>query len=137
MNHPSRLRAAVVLGAVTFAAAGLGGCQSIGNVLGGGSGVMPDSDLGPPPSMRDAVKGSRPMRTSSVDEDGVPLPATPTRRLDLPKSVGGSARTAEAEARRISRDEIDGNASGGRGSGGFSPAPSLTPGGGVGMGGKF
>jgi len=87
--------------------------------------------------MRDAVKGSRPMRTSAVDEDGAPLPSAPTRRLDLPKSVGGSARTAEADTRRISRDEIEGNTSSGRGSGGFSPSPSLTPSGGVGMGGKF
>jgi len=128
-------QATALLGAAALLAASLAGCQSIGNVIGGGSGVMPASDVGPPPSLKD-VPG-RPMRTTSVDEDGAPLPSAPTRRLDLPKSVGGSTRTAEAGERRIRREEIEGDAGTGRSSGGFSPTPQMTGNGGVGMGGKF
>lgn len=118
------------VGAAALLAAGLAGCQA----LGGGGGVMPESDVGPPPSMRGSVPGQ--FRTSSVDEDGKPIATTPTRRLDIPKNAGVATRTAEAGPRRISRDEIEGAETGPRGSSG-GLTPSLTGSGGVGVGGSF
>lgn len=123
MPVPSRLCA------VALVAASLGGCQAFS----GGGGVMPETDIGPPPSARGTVPG-RPVRNAQVDDDGAPLPSTPTRRLDLPKNVRGEARAADAGQRRIDRDEIEGAPSGRSASGGL--APSVTPGG-VGLGGKF
>ncbi|MGU3538766.1 hypothetical protein [Methylobacterium sp. A54F] len=117
-------------GAAALVAASLAGCQA----LGGSSGVMPASDVGPPPSLRSALPG-RAMRTTSTDEEGQPLATRPTRQLDLPKNARGEARAADAGPRRIRRDEIEGGAEGGPNSGGL--APSLSPGGGVGLGGKF
>lgn len=117
------------LGAAALLAASLGACQAFS----GGGGVMPETEVGPPPSARGTVPG-RTVRNAQVDEDGTPLPSTPTRRLDLPKNVRGEARAADAGPRRISRDELEGSQSGGSASGGL--APSVTPGG-VGLGGKF
>ena len=51
--------------AVSLAAGGLAGCQA----LGGTSGVMPDTDVGLPPSMRGALPG-RQARTATVDDEG-------------------------------------------------------------------
>lgn len=116
-------------GAVALLAAALGGCQA----LGGGAGVMPESEVGPPPSMRGTVPGSS-ARNAAVDDDGRPLQTAPTRRLDLPKSAGGQTRAAAAEERRIRREDIEGNTEGRSGSGGISPTVGS---GGVGVGGKF
>ncbi|WP_232629970.1 hypothetical protein [Methylobacterium sp. Leaf118] len=124
MTIPSRLCATALL------LASLGGCQA----LSGGGGVMPETEIGPPPSARGTVPG-RPLRSSQVDEDGAPLPSTPTRRLDLPKNVRGEVRTADEGPRRINREDLEGGQTGRSGSGGVSPA--LTPGGGVGVGGRF
>lgn len=118
--------------ALALAAAGaLAGCQALG---GGGGGVMPASDVGLPPSMRDAVPG-KPARAASVDADTPSPQAAPTRQLALPKSAGASARTADASERRIRREEIEGNDEARRS--GSSIAPAMTPGGGMGVGGKF
>lgn len=132
MPLPPMFRAAAFpkLGAAALVAALLGGCQAFS----GGAGVMPETEVGPPPSARGALPG-RAVRTSQVDDDGAPLPSTPTRRLDLPKNVRGDARAADAGPRRIDRDELEGAQSGGRSSSN-GLAPSVTPGG-VGLGGKF
>lgn len=109
----------------------LGGCQA----LGGGGGVMPESEVGPPPSMRGAVPGAR-GRAAEVDPDGVPLQTAPTRRLDLPKTAGGvQSRASAADERRIRREDLEGGSDGR--SGGGSLAPQMSPSGGVGLGGKF
>ncbi|GJE41441.1 hypothetical protein [Methylobacterium soli] len=113
-----------------LATAALGGCQAFG----GGGGVMPASDLGPPPSLRGSLS-NREVRTATTDPDGQPLQTAPTRRLDLPKNARGEARAAEAGPRRIQREEIEGAAAAGSSSGGL--APSLSASGGVGVGGKF
>lgn len=127
MFHASRVCAAALL------AAGLGGCQ----MLGGSSGVMPDSEVGLPPSERSAMAG-RQFRPNAVDADGAPTATNPTRQLALPGSNRGGGASADAGARRISREELSGgNAVGGGGGGGGSVGPALTPGGGMGMGGRF
>ncbi len=115
--------------AVALLAAALGGCQA----LGGGGGVMPESEVGPPPSMRGTVPGSS-GRNAAVDDEGRPLQTAPTRRLDLPKSAGGQTRAAAAEERRIRREDIEGNSDGRSAGGGLSPTVGS---GGVGVGGKF
>ena len=97
MFDPSRLCAAALL------AASLGGCQA----LGGGGGVMPETDLGPPPSARGTLPG-RPLRSALTDDDG---------------------------PRRIRREEIDGETTSRSSSGGL--APQMGAGGSVGLGGKF
>ena len=108
----------------------LGGCQA----LGGGGGVMPVSEVGPPPSMRGAMP-DRVARAAEVDPDGVPLQTRPTRPIALPKTAAGPGGRTAAQERRISRDEIEGTDEAGSGSGGM--APQISPGGGVGLGGKF
>lgn len=115
--------------AAALLAAALGGCQA----LGGGGGVMPETEVGPPPSMRGTVPGSS-ARNAGVDEDGRPLQTAPTRRLDLPKSAGGQTRASAAEERRIRREDIEGGSESRGASGGLSP--TVSPGG-VGVGGKF
>lgn len=126
MFHASRVCAAALL------AAGLGGCQ----MLGGSSGVMPDSEIGPPPSERSNLPG-RQFRPNSVDADVGPAAASPSRQLALPGSARGT-RSADASERRISREEISGgNAVGGGGGSSGGVGPALTPGGGMGMGGRF
>ncbi len=132
MLHPQIFRAAAFsrLGAAALLAASLGGCQAFS----GGAGVMPETEIGPPPSARGTVPG-RPVRSAQVDDDGAPLPSTPTRRLDLPKNVRGEARAPDAGPRRIDRDELEGAGQGGRSSsGGLAPSVGA---GGVGLGGKF
>ncbi|SFL33824.1 hypothetical protein [Methylorubrum salsuginis] len=132
MPLPPIFRAAALprYAAAALLAASLGSCQAFS----GGAGVMPETEIGPPPSARGTLP-SRAVRTSQVDDDGAPLPSTPTRRLDLPKNVRGDARAADAGPRRIDRDEIEGAQSGGRSaSGGLSPSVGA---GGVGLGGKF
>lgn len=124
MFHSSRLCAAALL------AAALGGCQA----LSGSGGVMPDTEVGPPPSARADVPG-RQARVRNVDADGEPLQTSPTRRLDLPTNARGEARTADSGPRRIRREEIDETAGSSRSSGGL--APQMSAGGNVGMGGKF
>ncbi|MER2265606.1 hypothetical protein [Methylobacterium oxalidis] len=121
---PSRACAAALL------LAALSGCQA----LGGGGGVMPASEVGPPPSMRSGLP-NREVRTATTDADGAPLQTAPTRRLDLPKNARGEARAADAGPRRIRRDELEGGAEGGSSSGGMAPALSAS--GGVGLGGRF
>ncbi len=116
--------------AALFAAA-LTGCQA----LGGGGGVMPESDVGPPPSLRGSVPNASGPRSARVDADGNQIQTTPTRRLDLPRSAGGVARASASEERRIRREDIEGNTEGRSGSGG-GMTPSLGSGG-VGVGGKF
>lgn len=130
----ARPRRALLL-AVCLAA--LGGCQSVGGglgkILGGGGGVMPAGDVGPPPSLR----GSVPTRTAraDIDPDAGPAATAPTRSLDLPKNVRGESRAQATAERRIRREEIEGAESGPSGSGGMAPA--LTPSGGMGVGGRF
>ncbi len=124
MLNPSRFCAAALL------AASLSGCQA----LGGGGGVMPETDLGPPPSARGTLPG-RPLRSAQTDDDGRPLAATPTRALELPKNIRGEARTADDGPRRIRREEIDGEPTTRSSSGGLSPQMGAS--GSVGLGGKF
>ncbi|MCG5245588.1 hypothetical protein [Methylorubrum extorquens] len=124
MFDPSRLCAAALL------ATSLGGCQA----LGGGGGVMPETDLGPPPSARGTLPG-RPLRSAQTDDDGRPLAAAPTRALELPKNFRGDTRTADDGPRRIRREEIDGETTSRSSSGGL--APQMGAGGSVGLGGKF
>jgi hypothetical protein len=112
-------------------AGALAGCQA----LGGTTGVMPETDVGLPPSMRGTIPG-REGRTASVDNDGRPLQTKPTRSLDVPKAAGTATRSADSGDRRIRRDELEGSG-GAAGSSGGSMAPALTPGGSVGLGGKF
>lgn len=132
MSLPSRVCAVALL------AASLGGCNAISNVIGGGSGVMPESDVGLPPSMRGAVKGAdAPKRAATVDDDGEPLPSAPTRQLALPKTIKSDTRSADAGPRRIDREDIEGADTGSRRSSSGGMGPAMTPGGGVGMGGKF
>jgi hypothetical protein len=117
--------------AVALVAALLGGCQA----LGGGAGVMPASDVGPPPSMRSAVPGPQRGRAASIDPDD-PTPQTaPTRRLNLPSSAGGQTRAAASEERRIRREDIEGETTSRSSSGGLGP--QMGQGGSVGVGGKF
>lgn len=125
MRLPSNACAAALI------VAALGGCQA----LGGGGGVMPESEVGPPPSMRGNIPGAPRARAAQVDPDGAPLQTTPTRRLDLPKSAGGQTR-AQAEAeRKIRREDIEGDTASRSSSGGLTP--QMGSGGSVGLGGKF
>lgn len=117
--------------AVSLAAGGLAGCQA----LGGTAGVMPDTDVGLPPSMRGALPG-RQARTATVDEEGRPLQTAPTRSIDIPKGSGSASRSADAGERRIRREDLEGSDTRSGGSSN-SMAPALTPGGSVGLGGKF
>ncbi len=130
----SRIPSAAGLPALVLAASlvagALAGCQA----LSGTSGVMPETDVGLPPSMRGALPG-REARASSVDEDGRPLQTNPTRQIAIPKTAGAASRSADTGDRRINRDELAGG--GGSGGGGSSMAPALTAGGNVGLGGKF
>jgi hypothetical protein len=131
MSHLSRLCATALL------AAALGGCNGgLGNLLGNTGGVMPESEVGLPPSMRGSVKGAPERTTTSLDDDGRPVPTAPNRQLSLPKNAKGETRTADGGTRRIRRDEIEGNDANGRSSSG-GMAPALTSNGGIGMGGKF
>ncbi|WP_430911217.1 hypothetical protein [Methylobacterium sp. sgz302541] len=125
MSLPSRV------GAVALLAASLAGCQ----MLGGGGGVMPESDVGPPPSLRGSMP-NRGARVATVDPDGQPLQTAPTRRLDLPKAGRSAGNGGPTPERRIRRDEIEGNAEAGA-SGGPTLAPGLGANGNVGLGGKF
>jgi hypothetical protein len=107
------------------------GCQA----LGGGGGVMPASDVGLPPSLRGSLPNREP-RNAAVDPEGQPLQTTPTKQLAIPRSAGGATQSAGAGERRIRREDIEGgNASSGSGSN--SMGPMLSPGGSVGLGGKF
>lgn len=124
MSLPSRL------GALALLAASLGGCQA----LGGGAGVMPESEIGPPPSMRGSVNGRQ--RSAAVDDDGQPLPTAPTRQLALPKTIQGATRTADTGERRINREDIEGADTRRGGGGGGSLGPAMNNGN-VGLGGKF
>ncbi|GJE17500.1 hypothetical protein [Methylobacterium marchantiae] len=117
--------------AVALIAAALGGCQA----LGGGGGVMPESEVGPPPSMRGSIPGAQRARAAEVDPDGAPLQTAPTRRLDLPKSAGGQTRSQAEAERRIRREDIEGDTTSRSSSGGL--APQMGSGGAVGLGGKF
>ena len=127
MLRPSNACAAALI------ALALGGCQA----LGGTQGVMPESEVGPPPSMRGGVPGAK-ARAAQVDPDGVPLQTAPTRRLDLPKSAAaGQGRASAAQERRIRREDLEGAGEGGSGGSGSTLGPQMSPGGGVGMGGKF
>lgn len=122
-----RLRSAVLLAA---ALAALGGCQA----LGGGGGVMPAGDVGPPPSLRGSVPG-RVARADS-DPDAPPAATAPTRRLDLPNTARGEARAQATAERRIRREDIEGEDTTSRSAAG-GMAPSMTTGGNVGLGGRF
>lgn len=127
MFHASRVCAAALL------AAGLGGCQ----MLGGSSGVMPDSEIGPPPSERSNLPG-RQYRPNSVDPEGAPVAGGSSRQLALPGSARGGGRSADAGERRIRREDLSGgNAVGGGGGSGGGVGPALTPSGGMGVGGRF
>ncbi|MHC2103318.1 hypothetical protein [Methylobacterium sp.] len=107
------------------------GCQA----LGGGGGVMPETEVGLPPSLRGSLP-NREARNAGVDADGQPLQTAPTKQLAIPRSAGGATQSANAGERRIRREDIEGgNAAGGAGSN--SMGPMLSPGGSVGLGGKF
>ncbi|KQP58198.1 MULTISPECIES: hypothetical protein [unclassified Methylobacterium] len=128
MSHAARTSRS--LSYAILAAALLGGCQA----LGGGGGVMPVSEVGPPPSMRSALP-DRTARAAEVDPDGVPLQTRPTRQIALPKTAAGAGGRTAAQERRINREEIDVTDETRSSSGGL--APQINPGGGVGLGGKF
>ena len=135
MSTHSTSRSAAARGLVLGTAlAGLvAGCQA----LGGGGGVMPDTQVGLPPSLRGALPNREP-QNAGVDSEGRPLQTAPTRQLALPKSAGAGTRTADAGERRIRRDELDGgNGAVGGSAGGGAMGPMLSPGGSVGLGGKF
>lgn len=107
------------------------GCQA----LGGGGGVMPETEVGLPPSLRGSLP-NREARNAGVDADGQPLQTAPTKQLAIPRSAGGATQSANSGERRIRREDIEGgNAAGGAGSN--SMGPMLSPGGSVGLGGKF
>ena len=109
------------------------GCQA----LGGGGGVMPDTQVGLPPSLRGALP-NREAHNEGVDTEGRPLQTAPTRQLALPKSAGAGTRSADAGDRRIRREDLDGGNAAVAGAGGSgSMGPMLSPGGSVGLGGKF
>jgi hypothetical protein len=129
-SRSSSPRIAPLALAACLVAGALAGCQA----LGGTAGVMPDTDVGLPPSMRNALP-NRGARTASVDEEGRPLQTAPTRQLNIPKNAGVASRSASTGERQIRRDESEGND--GRSSSSTSMAPALTPGGSVGLGGKF
>jgi hypothetical protein len=131
---PSSSRAAARSLALGAALAGLvAGCQA----LGGGGGVMPATEVGLPPSLRGSLP-NRETRTAAVDENGQPLQTAPTRQLALPRSAGNATRTADSGERRIRREDLDGGNAAVGGSGGSSAmGPMLSPGGSVGLGGKF
>jgi hypothetical protein len=128
---PSSRRAALrglALGA-TLAGA-MAGCQA----LGGGGGVMPATEVGLPPSLRGALPNREP-RNAAVDPEGQPLQTQPTRQLAIPRTAGTTTRSADYGERRIRREDIDGgNASSGSAG---SMGPMMSPGGSVGLGGKF
>ncbi|MCJ2049791.1 hypothetical protein [Methylobacterium sp. J-070] len=130
---PSKSAAARGFVLATVLAGLMAGCQA----LGGGGGVMPDTQVGPPPSLRSSLP-NREARNAGVDADGQPLQTAPTRQLAIPKSAGTGTRSADAGDRRIRREDLDGGnaAVGGSGSGG-AMGPMLSPGGSVGLGGKF
>ena len=106
------------------------GCQA----LGGGGGVMPATDVGLPPSLRGTIPG-RDARNASVDADGQPIQTAPAKPIVLPKTTGSGSRTADAGERRIRREDLEGSGDGRNGGG--SVGPMLSPGGSVGLGGKF
>ena len=120
--------------ALATALAGLvAGCQA----LSGGGGVMPDTQVGLPPSLRGALPNREP-HNAGVDSEGRPLQTAPTRQLALPKSAGAATRAADAGDRRIRREDLDGGNAAVAGSGsGSAMGPMLSPGGSVGLGGKF
>ena len=131
----SRLGRPLALTAAALCLGGaLAGCQALGGALGGGGGVMPAAEVGPPPSLRSGLPG-REARMANVDADGRPLATAPTRTLDLPRDKRNEARAANDGPRRIRRDEIDGEPTASSAS--SSMAPAMTPGGTVGLGGKF
>lgn len=107
------------------------GCQA----LGGGGGVLPATDVGLPPSLRGTVPG-REARNGNVDADGQPIQTAPTKPIVLPKTAGSGSRTADASERRVRREDLEGGGGDGRGGAG-SVGPTLSPGGSVGLGGKF
>jgi hypothetical protein len=130
---PSRCSALRGLALGAALAALTAGCQA----LGGGGGVMPASDVGLPPSMRDALP-NRQARNAAVDADGQPLQTAPTRQLAIPRTAGAATRSADAGERRIRREDLDGgNGAVGAGTGSGSVGPTMAPGGSVGLGGKF
>ena len=131
---PSSSRAAARSLALGAALAGLvPGCQA----LGGGGGVMPATEVGLPPSLRGSLPNREP-RNAAVDENGQPLQTAPTRQLAIPRSAGNATRTADSGERRIRREDLDGGNAAVGGSGGSSAmGPMLSPGGSVGLGGKF
>ncbi|MEH3145924.1 MAG: hypothetical protein PGN34_11380 [Methylobacterium frigidaeris] len=116
---------------VAVMAAVAGGCV---NPLGQTGGVLPASDVGPPPSMRgDLRASSRSATPSQVDPDRV-MPTEPSRRLDVPASRAQAS--AASAPRRIRRDEIEGTSDESR-SGGGGMTPTMGSGGSVGLGGRF
>lgn len=109
------------------------GCQA----LGGGGGVMPATEVGLPPSLRGSLPNREP-RNAAVDADGQPLQTAPTKQLAIPRTAGGATRSADSGERRIRREDLDGgNAAVGGSGGSGSMGPMLSPGGSVGLGGKF
>ncbi|KQP93203.1 MULTISPECIES: hypothetical protein [unclassified Methylobacterium] len=117
--------------AVALVAAALAGCQA----LGGGGGVMPETEVGPPPSMRGTVPGPQRGRAAQIDPDDAAPQTSPTRRLNIPNASGAQTRSAANEERRVRREDIEGETNSRSSSGGL--APQLSQGGGVGLGGKF
>ena len=117
--------------AVALVAAALAGCQA----LGGGGGVMPETEVGPPPSMRGTVPGPQRGRAAQIDPDDAAPQTSPTRRLNIPNASGAQTRSAANEERRVRREDLEGSSEG-RSSSGGGMTPSLGSGG-VGVGGKF
>ncbi|WP_407519215.1 hypothetical protein [Methylobacterium oryzisoli] len=125
----ARLRGCLVLAATTLVA----GC--ISNPLGQTGGVLPASDVGPPPSARADLRApARGVTPSQADPDRV-MPTQPTRRLDVPTTARGSGTAGAETTRRIRREELE-DAGPSRSTSRGGLAPTMT-GGGVGVGGSF
>ncbi|GJE02082.1 hypothetical protein [Methylobacterium isbiliense] len=125
----ARLRGCLVLAATTLVA----GC--ITNPLGQTGGVLPASDVGPPPSARADLRApARSATPSQVDPERV-MPTQPTRRLDVPTTTRGSGTASAETTRRIRREDLE-DAGQGKASGSGGLTPRMTPGG-VGLGGSF
>ncbi|GJD53622.1 hypothetical protein OPKNFCMD_6399 [Methylobacterium crusticola] len=118
---------------VAVATALVGGCV---NPLGQTGGVLPASDVGPPPSLRSDVRTpGRSATPSQVDPERV-MPSEPTRRLNVPTTARAGDGSPAAGTRRIRREDLEGATEGGSASGG-SLSPTMGSGGSVGVGGRF
>jgi hypothetical protein len=123
--------------AALAACAGLSGCLA---GLGRPEGVLPAGDLAPPPPIAGTAAGrSIAAKTRSDSPPPAAAPAArPSRSLSVPTNVRGAGAISAPSERRIRREDLEDDGSGGssRGGGG-SLGPTLSPSGSVGVGGRF